>query len=227
MDLGILADNLPYMLRGFRITCLLAAASIVGSTITGTVFAALRLSPWSWLRSVMAVYIDVVRSIPLLMFIFWVFFLLPIVIGHALPALVAALIALTAYNTGYMAEVIRAGIQSVPRTQAEAGRSTGLSHVQTMTRIVLPQAFMNMLPAIISRLIALLMASSLVYIVGVTDFFRAAHNVNSRVFAPYTIFLFVGIVYFCSCYSLSLLGRYIHTRLAPQERISRRISTSE
>jgi polar amino acid transport system permease protein len=160
------------------------------------------------------------------MFIFWFFFLVPILIGRPISSFTAGLLAMTLFNTSYMAEVIRAGIQSVPKTQMEAARSTGLSYLQSMWRVILPQAFFNILPAAISRLIALLMASSLVFTIGVTEFFRAAQNVNSREFAPYTIYCFVAIMYFVMCFSLSLLGQYAHKRLAPHERISKSLTTS-
>lgn len=226
MKLDVIIDNLPYMLEGFKITLFLASASILGSLITGTVFALLRLSHFWWLRWPAAIYIDLLRSIPLLMFIFWFFFLVPIIVGRPVSPLVAAMVALIAFNTSYMAEVIRAGIQSVPKTQMEAGRSSGLSYLQCMARIILPQAFLNMLPAVVSRMIALFMSSSLGYIIGVTEFFRAAHNINSRVFEPYTIFTFVAVVYFFSGFTLSLFARYLQRRLAPHERISELASVS-
>jgi His/Glu/Gln/Arg/opine family amino acid ABC transporter permease subunit len=226
MDFRVILDNLPYMLRGYETTLLLAASSVIGSFFTGTAFALMRLSHLRCLRWPAAVYIDVLRSIPLLMFIFWFFFLMPIVLGRPVPPVAAMIVALIAFNTSYMAEVVRAGIQSVPRTQMEAGRSTGLGYLQVMLRIVLPQAYLNMLPTIVSRMIALFMSSSLAYIIGVTEFFRAVHNVNSRVFEPYTLFVFAALVYFCSCFSLSLLARYLQHRFAPATDIEELASIS-
>lgn len=217
MNFEMIMKNLPYMADAYVLTILLAIGSILGSLITGTIFAMLRLSRYWWLHWPAAIYIDILRSIPLLMFIFWFFFLFPIILGHSVEPFVAALVALIAFNTSYMAEVIRAGIQSIPKTQLEAGRSSGLNYLQTMFWVVLPQAFLNILPAIVSRFIALFMSSSLAYIIGVTEFFRAAHNINNRVFEPYTIYVFVALVYFVSCYSLSLLGRYLQRHLAPAE----------
>jgi len=134
--------------------------------------------------------------------------------GTTVPPVFAAGVALIAFNSSYMAEVIRAGIESVPRGLVEAARGSGLSYLQCMGHIILPVALKNMLPALVSRLIALLMGTSLAYIIGVTEFFRAANDINNRVFRPYEIYIFVAVVYFVLCYSLSLVGRYIERRLS-------------
>jgi polar amino acid transport system permease protein len=126
----------------------------------------------------------------------------------------AALVALIVFNTSYMAEVIRAGIQSVPRAQMEAARASGLTYVQAMRFVILPQAIKNMVPALVNRFVALFMGTSLAYIIGVTEFFRAANNVNNRVYRSYEIYGFVAIVYFLCCYSLSLLSQLLERRLA-------------
>lgn len=212
--MDIVLRNLPYMLRGLQLTVLLAVVGLAGSFAVGTLLAMLRMSPWRALRWPAAVYIDVVRMVPLVMVIFWVFFLIPKLSGQPVTPVSAALIALVGFNASYMAEVIRAGIQTVPFGLVEAARSSGLSYVQAMSRIVLPIAFKNMLPAIVSRFIALFMGTSLAYIIGVTEFFRAANDINNRVFRPYEIYTFVAIVYFVFCYALSLLGRSLERRLA-------------
>ena len=147
-----------------------------------------------------------------------IFFLFPILIGRPVAPVLAASAALIAFNSSYMAEVIRAGIQSVPGGLTEAARSSGMSYLQSMTYVVLPVALKHMLPALVSRLIALLMGTSLAYIIGVTEFFRAANDINNRVFRPYEIYIFVGLVYFVLCYSLSVLGRYLERRLSDSER---------
>lgn len=220
MDLGVIVDNLPYMMNGLKLTFILAFVSMFGSFIGGTVLAMLRMSPYRWLRWPAAIYIDVVRSIPVIMVIFWVFFLIPIITGRPVTPVNAVLLSLTAHSSSYMAEVIRAGIQSVSRTQMEAGRSTGLSYLQTMLRIILPQAFKYMLPAVVNRLIALFMGTSLAYIIGTTEFFRAANNVNNRVYKSYEIYGFVAVVYFMCCYTISLFSRFLGKRLgAPAEKI--------
>src|SRR5579864_701671 len=216
--MDVIVANLPYMLRGLELTILLSVVGLVGSSIVGAALAILRMSPWWWLRWPASVYVDVMRMIPLIMVIFWIFFLFPILIGEAVPPVLAASAALILFNSSYMAEVIRAGIQSVPAGLTEAARSSGMSYLQCMGHIVLPVALKHMLPALVSRLIALLMGTSLAYIVGVTEFFRAANDINNRVFRPYDIYIFVALVYFALCYSLSLLGRYLERRLSANER---------
>jgi len=217
MDFGFLRTNASYLFDGFDMTIFLSVTSLVGSLVGGTLLALLRLSPWWWLRWPAIAYIDLLRMVPLIMVIFWFFFFLPILIGAPVDATVAALAALIAFNSSYMAEVIRAGIQSVPRGLVEAARCSGMTHLQCTARIVLPIATRNILPALVSRLVALVMGTSLVYIIGVTEFFRAATNVDNRVFRPYEIFGFVALVYFALCYSLSLSGRFLEKRLARGE----------
>lgn len=214
VDLRVIVENLPYMLTGLRWTVILAAISMAGSFVGGAVFAMLRLSPWWWLRWPAILYIDVVRTVPLIMVIFWVFFLMPVLTGRATTPVKAALFALILFNTSYMAEVIRAGIQSIPKGQVEAARAIGLTHLQAMRHVVLPQAFRHMSPALVSRFIALFMGTSLAYIIGVTEFFRAANNVNNRVYRSYEIYGFVAIVYFVCCYALSLLSAELQRRFA-------------
>jgi glutamate/aspartate transport system permease protein len=220
MDFSVIPRNLPYMLQGFGLTIVLALVSMSASLITGTLFAMLRLSPKGWVRIPVGIFIDVMRTIPLIMVIFWFFFLMPILTGHPVTPIVAALIALVVFNTSYMAEVIRGGILSVSKTQMDAARSSGLSYLRAMWHIILPQAFRNMLPAIINRFVALFMGTSLVYIIGVTEFFRAANNINNRVFQSYVIYGFVAAVYFVCCYGLSLIGQHLLERLDPASRAS-------
>jgi His/Glu/Gln/Arg/opine family amino acid ABC transporter permease subunit len=220
MDFSVIPRNLPYMLQGFALTVMLALASMGASLVTGTLFAMLRLSPNGWVRVPVGIFIDVMRTIPLIMVIFWFFFLMPIVTGHPVTPIVAALIALVVFNTSYMAEVIRGGILSVSRTQMDAARSSGLGYLRAMWHVILPQAFRNMLPAIINRFVALFMGTSLVYIIGVTEFFRAANNINNRVFQSYVIYGFVAVVYFVCCYGLSLIGQHLLERLDPASRAS-------
>jgi His/Glu/Gln/Arg/opine family amino acid ABC transporter permease subunit len=214
MDFSVLWPNVPYMLEGLKVTIVLALVSLAGSMVGGTFLALFRLSPWWWLRWPAILYIDLLRMVPLIMVIFWFFFLLPILTGRPVGATAAALAALIAFNSSYMAEVLRAGIQSVPRGLVEASRCSGLTYRQSMWHVVLPIAIKNILPSLVNRLIALVMGTSLVYIIGVTEFFRAANNINNRVFRPYEIYICVAVVYFVLCYSLSLFGRFLERRLA-------------
>jgi His/Glu/Gln/Arg/opine family amino acid ABC transporter permease subunit len=214
MDFAFIATNARYLLQGLGVTVALAVLSFVGCMVVGTALALMRLSPWRWLKWPTALYIDLMRMVPLIMVIFWFFFLLPILIGRPIEAFVAGLAGLVAFHSTYIAEVIRAGIQAVPRGLVEASRSSGMTYRHCMQHVVLPVAVRNMLPALVNRFVALFMGTSLVYVIGVTDFFRAAANVNMRVFRPYEVFIFVALVYFAFCYSLSRLGLYLERRMA-------------
>jgi His/Glu/Gln/Arg/opine family amino acid ABC transporter permease subunit len=215
MDFGFIAVNLRYLLTGLGVTITLATLSFAGCLVFGTALALLRLSPWRWLRLPAAYYIDLMRMVPLIMVIFWFFFLLPVLVGRSIDAFTAGLAGLVAFHSTYIAEVMRAGILAVPRGLSEASRSSGMSYRHCMRHVVLPLAVRNMLPALVNRFVALFMGTSLVYVIGVTDFFRAASNVNMRVFRPYEVFIFVAIVYFVFCYSISRFGSYLERRLAP------------
>ena len=217
MDFGSILPYMPYLLSGLAVSMMLALVSLAGSLVGGTFLALFRLSPWWWLRWPAIIYIDVLRMVPLIMVIFWFFFLIPILTGRSVSATAAALAALIAFNSSYMAEVMRAGIQSVPRGLIEAGRCSGLTYRQCMWHIVLPIATKNILPALVNRLVALVMGTSLVYVIGVTEFFRAANNINNRVFRPYETYIFVALVYFVLCYSLSLFGSFLEKRLAHEK----------
>jgi His/Glu/Gln/Arg/opine family amino acid ABC transporter permease subunit len=216
--MGVIWDNLPYMLRGLQETLLLAVVSLVGSFALGTVLAVMRSAPWRWLRIPVGVCVDLMRMIPLIMVMFWMFFMIPILTGHSVSPLAAALAALIVFNASYMAEIIRAGIAAVPRGLSEAARASGFGALQCMGYVVLPLAFKSMLPAMVNRFVTVFMATSLAYTIGVTEFFRAASEVNFRVFRPDAIFSFVGVVYFAFCYALSLFGQYLAARLARSDR---------
>jgi polar amino acid transport system permease protein len=213
MDFSFIPASLPYLADGLAVTLTLSLLSLCGSILLGVVLALLRTSSHWFLRWPAILYIDVLRMTPLIMVIFWFFFLLPIVTGYTIDSFGAALVALIAFNSSYLAEIFRAGIGGVPRGLIEASRSTGMTFRQCFFYIVLPIAIRNILPALVNRFVALVMGTSLVYIIGVTEFFRAATNINNKLFLPYEIFLFVGIVYFVLCYSLSLFARKLQFRL--------------
>lgn len=216
--MGVIANNFAYLMSGLKLTLLLALGSLIGTLVFGALLAVVRMSPVRWLSAAIAIYIDAVRMVPLLMVIFWMYFLGPILFGVTISPFNSALLGIIVSHSTYMAEVFRAGIRSVPPGLLEAGRASGLSYSSSMWHIVLPIATRRMLPAIVTRFVATFMATSLAYAIGTTEFFRAATNVNNRVFAPYEIYGFVGLVFFAFCWSLSLLGKYLQGRLAVEER---------
>jgi polar amino acid transport system permease protein len=213
LDFSFIITNFGYLAHGLWNTLVLSSLSLVGSIVFGIALAAMRLSHNPLFRWPAIFYIDVLRMTPLIMVIFWFFFFLPILIGHSIQAFNAALIALIAFNASYLAEIFRAGIMSVPRGLVEASRSTGMKFLHCFAYVVLPLATRNVLPALVNRFVSLIMGTSLAYIIGVTEFFRAATNVDNRIFRPYEVFTFVSLAYFVLCYSLSLFATRLQTKL--------------
>ncbi|MFT4267972.1 MAG: amino acid ABC transporter permease [Xenophilus sp.] len=208
-----LLDSAPYLFRALLTTFWLGGVAVVGSLVVGTLLALCRLSPIAPLRAVATAYVFVMRTIPLLDVIFWLFFALPLFFGRNMPPLVAAATALVFYESSYMAEVIRSGIQAVPKGVVDAARSQGMSAWQRARHITLPLAFHAMQPALLTQYKAAIMGTSIVYVVGVRDFFGAANDVNNRIFQPFLIFALVAAVYFLICFSITVLARAVNRRL--------------
>jgi polar amino acid transport system permease protein len=215
-----LAASLPYLLRALITTLELSAVAVSGSLALGTLLALCRVSGVAPLRSAASAYVFVMRTIPLLDVIFWMFFALPLFFERNMPPLVAAAAALILYESSYMAEVVRSGIAAVPRGVLEAARSSGMSAWQRARHITLPLSFHAMQPALLTQYKAVIMGTSIVYVVGVTDFFGAANDVNNRIFEPFPVFLLVAATYFLICYSITLLARAVNRRVGNSVRVS-------
>jgi putative glutamine transport system permease protein len=210
--MGSILPNLPFMLEGLVLTFGLAALSIVGSSLLGTALATARLSPALWLRVPATTCIEVVRSIPAVLFVLFTYFVLADAGVNVAPFWAAA-IALSVFASSYIAEVIRAGILAVDWGQTEAARASGLSHLSTMRLVVLPQAVRSMAPALVSEFIKLTKDSSLAAVIGVLEFFNRVNLVNSRLITQsFVLFGFAGVVYFVVNYGLSRLARRLELR---------------
>ena len=217
-NIDIVWENLPFLLNGLELTIILAIVSNFVSFFLGIALALCRLSKRFLISYPATGYIEVVRATPLIMVIFWVYFMIPIVTHMTANVITSVLIAFIGFNCSYIAEIVRAGILSLPKGQAEAAKVTGLNYFETMYYVILPQALKNMIPAVINRFVATLKSTSLAYIIGATEFFRAAVIVNNREFVPYEIFAFVAVVYFICCYVLSLGSQIIEKRLTVGQR---------
>jgi polar amino acid transport system permease protein len=169
--------------------------------------ALLRVYGAPWPRRAATLLIEAVRATPELMIIFWVYFTLPVVTGSQVSAWNAALGSLSVIAAAYLAEVVRAGLYSVPATQQEAARALGLKPFAIFRLVVLPQALRNMLPALIAQLVSLFKTTSLVYAIGVMDFFRAVSVTNNAVYAPYPLYLVLAAGYFISCWIITQVVR--------------------
>ncbi len=208
----VIPENFGFFVQGFGLTLQLFALSWVGCWIFAIVFGSMRFSSLWWLRGPAAAVVEVIRGTPGLMFVVWVYFLSRPLVGFALSPFWAAMWALMIHNGSYGAEIVRAGLGSVPRGQVAAAYSTGLTYVQAMRYIVLPQALRNMAPAIVNRSVALFKNTSLAFVIGVIEFFRAGTIVNGRENASFAVFTFIAAIYFVCCFSLSQLGNRLGQR---------------
>jgi glutamate/aspartate transport system permease protein len=222
-DFDVIQRSLGYLfLDGMRFTLTLTALAMTGGIIFGTLLAMMRLSAFKPLSMLAGGYVNLMRSIPLVLVIFWFFFLVPYigawVTGASRPiqvgAFLSALITFTMFEAAYYCEIMRAGIQSIARGQVWSAYALGLNYWQAMGYIVLPQAFRNMLPVLLTQTIILFQDTSLVYVISATDFFGAAAKVANRDYRLVEMYTFVAIVYFIISYSLSLLVKRLQDRIA-------------
>jgi glutamate/aspartate transport system permease protein len=222
-DFDVIQRSAGYLFReGMTFTLTLTALAMAGGIILGTLLAMARLSSHKWLNAPAAAYVNLMRSVPLLLVIFWFYFLVPYIgawiIGAEDPIKVGAfwssVITFTLFEAAYYAEIMRAGIQSVARGQVAAGQALGLNYWQNMGHIVLPQAFRNMLPVLLTQTIILFQDTSLVTVLSITDFFGAAVKVAQRDGRLVEMYLFVAAVYFIISFSLSLLVKQLQQRIA-------------
>ncbi|MGS0897557.1 amino acid ABC transporter permease [Burkholderia stagnalis] len=211
--MNALAASLPYLMRSLVTTLGLSVVAVIGSLGLGTCLALCRVCAIAPLRAVATAYVFVMRTIPLLDVIFWMFFALPLFFAQNMPPLAAAATALILYESSYMAEVVRSGIAAVPRGVLEAARSSGMSAWQRARHVALPLSFHAMQPALMMQYKAVIMGTSIVYVVGVTDFFGSANDVNNRIFEPFPVFALVAAIYFLICYSITLLARMVNRRV--------------
>jgi len=201
-------------LGGLAMSILMALGGIFGAFWLGLLIGVCRLSKRVWLRAPAMVYIEIIRGTPLLMVIFWFYFLAPVIMGRSLPDWQSAIIALIVFTSAYIAEIVRAGVLSLPKGQMEAARGSGLSHAQTMIHIILPQALFNMIPSFVNQFVSLTKDTSLAYIIGVSELTKTATQVNSRTMkAPFEIFITVAALYFLVCFVLTELSRRLETKI--------------
>jgi glutamate/aspartate transport system permease protein len=203
-----------YVLKGFAFSLQLTAIAMLGGIALGTVLALMRLSSKPWLTLPAAAYVNTMRSIPLVMVILWFFLLIPLAIGRPLGAEMSAVITFTLFEAAYYSEIMRAGIQSVPRGQVGAGYALGMSYGQTMRLIVLPQAFRNMLPVLLTQTIILFQDTSLVYAIGAYDLLKGFEVAGKNFNRPVETYLVAAVLYFVISFSLSMLVKRLQQRIA-------------
>lgn len=222
LDFEVIGRALPYLLTGLQYTFQLTLIAAIGGIFFGTLLAMARLSSFKPLAMVAAGYVNLMRSIPLLLVIFWFYFLVPVLIqtitGSERPPQIgaerSAYITFIMFEAAFFCEIMRAGIQSIAKGQAGAGYALGLNYWQVMRLIVLPQALRNMLPVLLTQAIILFQDVSLVSLLNVTDFVGAAVKVAQRDSRVVEMYLFVAVVYFILCYSLSAAVKQLQRRIA-------------
>ena len=222
-DFSVIFSNLPYLFfDGMRFTLMLTALATVGGVVLGTLIALMRLSGIPGVSHFAAGYTNLMRSLPFVLVIFWFYFLLPYVgqwvIGASRPiavgAFMSALVTFTLFEAAYFSEIMRAGIQSIPRGQVSAGYALGLRYWQVMSYVILPQAFRNMLPVLLTQTIILFQDTSLVYVLSITDFLGAASKIAQRDGRLVEMYLFAAVVYFAISFALSQIVRRLQARTA-------------
>ena len=222
-DFDVIRRSFAYLfLDGMTFTLTLTGLATLGGVVIGTLLAMMRLSGLPVLPRVAGGYVNLMRSLPLVLVIFWFYFLVPYlgqwITGAERPiqvgAFASSLITFTLFEAAYFSEIMRAGIQSIPRGQVSAGYALGLTYWQVMGYIVLPQAFRNMLPVLLTQTIILFQDTSLVYVLSITDFLGAASKVAQRDGRLVEMYLFAAIVYFAISFAASQLVRRLQARTA-------------
>jgi glutamate/aspartate transport system permease protein len=220
-DFDVITRSLPYLfLEGMRFTLLLTVVATAGGIFVGTILALMRLSGNAVLSGFANFYTTVFRSLPLVLVIFWCYFLLPYVrfwlTGDKTPlgAFNSTVITFTLFEAAFFAEIMRAGIQSIPKGQGAAGYALGLNYWQVMGTVILPQAFRNMIPVLLTQTIVLFQDTSLVYVISLTDFLGAATKVAQRDGRLVEMYVFAALVYFLISFGLSNLVKRLQARTA-------------
>ncbi len=203
-----------FVLQGFIFSVQLTIVATLGGIVFGTLLALMRLSGQKWLMWPAAVYVNVMRSIPLVMVILWFYLLMPFLIGKPIGAELSAVITFIVFEAAYFSEIMRAGIQSIPRGQVFAGQALGMTYGQNMRLVVLPQAFRNMLPVLFTQTIILFQDTSLVYAIGAYDLLKGFTNAGKLYGRPEEAYLLAAVVYFVICYSLSWLVKRLQAKIA-------------
>ena len=222
-DFDVISRSWGYLFQtGMLFTLKLTALAMVGGIVAGTLLALMRLSSIKAVSLFASAYATLVRSIPLVLVIFWFYFLVPYIaawiIGANEPvkvgAFTSALVTFIMFEAAYYCEIMRSGIQSIPRGQVWAGQALGMNYVQTMRHVVLPQAFRNMIPVLLTQTIVLFQDVSLVYVLSIPDFVGAASKVAQRDGRLVEMYTFVALVYFVLCFGLSSLVKRLQQRVA-------------
>jgi glutamate/aspartate transport system permease protein len=201
----------PFVTKGFFFSIWLTVVATIGGILL--VLALMRLSGKPWLALPATAYVNTMRSIPLVMVLLWFFLLIPFAIGRPLGAEMSAIITFIAFEAAYFSEIVRAGIQSIPRGQIYAGQAMGMTYGQNMKLVILPQAFRNMLPVFLTQTIILFQDTSLVYAIGAYDMLKGFETAGKNLGRPVEAYLLAAVVYFFMCLALSFAARKLQEKI--------------
>lgn len=213
-DFSVWQPSLPFIRDGLLFTLRLTLVAMTGGIVIGTLLALARLSIIVPLSRIAGAYVDLMRSIPLVLVILWFFLVIPYLTGAPVGAETSAIITFTAFEAAFYCEIMRSGIQSVPRGQLNAAQALGLGRAQTMVHVILPQALRNMLPVLLTQTIVLFQDTSLVYVLSITDFLGAASKVAQRDGRLVEMYLFAAVVYFTISCAASWGVRRLQARIS-------------
>ena len=221
---GVVWKNFDYLLLGaypkgplggLAMSILMAVIGIFDAFWIGLAIGLMRLSKRIWLKWPALVYVEVIRGTPLLMVIFWFYFFAPILLGRAVPETESAIAAFIVFTGAYVAEIVRAGVLAIPKGQMEAARGSGLSHVQTMMYVILPQSLRNMIPSFVNQFVSLTKDTSLAMIINVNELTLSARHIYTRTMkAPMEIFLTIALFYFVICWVLTAFSRKLERSMS-------------
>ena len=213
-DFSVWRPSLPFIRDGLLFTLRLTLIAMSVGIVIGTLLALARLSPLKLVSRAAGVYVDTMRSIPLVLVILWFFLVIPFITGRPVGAETSAIITFTAFEAAFYCEIMRSGIQSIPRGQVDAAYALGLTHAQAMMHVILPQALRNMLPVLLTQTIVLFQDTSLVYAIGAKDMLKAADVVGKNYNRPVEMIVLSALIYFAICFSLSLAVKQLQKRIA-------------
>ena len=222
MDFSVVANNFTFLILQGLVgigpfiggTLRLAIPAIVLGFVLGIFVGLARLANAPWIRLPATIYVEFFRGVPLVMVIFWIWFIIPQLLRLPIPEYGVALTAFVVFEAAYFGEIVRAGVQSVARGQVEAATALGMTATRTMAHVVLPQALKNMLPSLVTQMIVLFKDTSLASIIGYVDLTKAAQIVNNREIKPFELYLFIAVVYWICTYSMSVMARRLERRAA-------------
>ena len=202
-------------LGGIAATLLLSVLGISLAFPLSVLVALARISPWLVLRAPATALVYTMRGVPLLMIIFWGYFLVPLLIGKVVPGFVTMVVALVVYEAAFLSEIVRAGIQALPAGQADAARALGHSHFGAMRYVILPQALYNMMPSLLSQFVSTIKETTLGYVINVPELTFAANQINNRLLTkPFEVFFLLAVIYFVVCWSLTQLANWLERSIA-------------